>query len=85
MWQVCLGIDDLLERYPVGLHDPERSAELMKSSGWTRNAESLWEKDGDTIRIVIEGYPGLFLDITPIMEHPGVTRYKERHGELPSG
>ncbi|MEE2659194.1 MAG: ABC transporter substrate-binding protein [Candidatus Latescibacterota bacterium] len=61
------GIDDLLERYPVGLHDPERSAELMKSSGWTRNAESLWEKDGDTIRIVIEGYPGLFLDITPIM------------------
>ena len=30
-------------------------------------------------------HPWMDIDITPIMEHPGVTRYKERHGKLPPG
>ncbi|MBT7862462.1 MAG: ABC transporter substrate-binding protein [Gemmatimonadetes bacterium] len=60
-------VDDLLERYPVGLHDPDRSADLMRASGWLRREDGLWMKDGQRVRIVLEGYPGLFLDIAPIM------------------
>ena len=30
-------------------------------------------------------HPWMDIDITPIIEHPGVTRYKDRYGELPSG
>jgi len=30
-------------------------------------------------------HPWMDIDITPIMKHPGVTRYQERYGELPPG
>ncbi len=30
-------------------------------------------------------HPWMDIDITPIMEHPGVAKYRERYGELPPG
>jgi peptide/nickel transport system substrate-binding protein len=60
-------IDDLLEKYQVNRHDPTRSAELMGAKGWLKNEQGFWHKDGTTAKMVIEGYPGLFQDFTPIL------------------
>ena len=60
-------VRDLLEKYPVGTYDPARSAAIMEERGWRRNEEGFWSKGGQVVRMVIEGYPGLFQDFTPIM------------------
>ncbi|MFC1525229.1 ABC transporter substrate-binding protein [Candidatus Latescibacterota bacterium] len=49
-------IDDLLEKYPVGLFDPARTAAIMEEIGWQRDPEGYWSRDGQRLKIVIDIY-----------------------------
>lgn len=50
-----------------GLYDPEASAALMEEAGFTMNRDDLWEKDGETVNAVIQGFSGIHSDIVPIL------------------
>jgi peptide/nickel transport system substrate-binding protein len=59
-------VEDLLEKYPVGLHDAQRSAALLESSGWQRDAEGIWTRRGERARVVID-ISNAFQDIAPVL------------------
>ena len=59
-------IQDLLDEFPVGLHDPARSAKIMTRKGWELDSEGLWTKDGKHLSTVIDVFPS-FQDLTPVL------------------
>ncbi len=50
-----------------GLYDPDASAVLMEKAGFSKNGDDMWEKDGETINAVIQGFSGIHGDIVPIL------------------
>lgn len=65
MRQYTAQIQDLLEQYPVGRYDLERSARLMEGLGWKKE-EVFWTKNGQRLKILIDIYP-IFQDLTPVL------------------
>ena len=65
MRQYTAQIQDLLEQYPVGRYDLERSARLMERLGWKKE-EGFWTKNGQRLKILIDIYP-IFQDLTPVL------------------
>jgi peptide/nickel transport system substrate-binding protein len=59
-------IADLLEKYPVGTHDPSRTDEIMTSKGYTKDSDGFWTKDGERLSFTIEIFD-IFQDIAPIL------------------
>ena len=59
-------IQDLLEKYPVGVYDLTRSAALMRRNGWEKDSRGLWTKDGKTIKMPVNIFGG-FQDIGPVV------------------
>jgi len=59
-------VEDLLEKYPVGAHDPDRTAVIMTRKGWTRDQEGIWTRKGARAKIVID-ISNTFQDITPVL------------------
>ena len=59
-------IQDLLEKYPVGLYDLERSAMIMRRNGWEKNDRGMWSKNGQTVRMAVNIFGG-FQDIGPVI------------------
>jgi peptide/nickel transport system substrate-binding protein len=45
----------------------EKSGQLMTEAGFTKNSSDLWEKDGQTVSAVIQGFEGIHSDIVPIL------------------
>jgi peptide/nickel transport system substrate-binding protein len=45
----------------------EKAGQLMTEAGFTQNGDGLWEKDGQTISAVINGFEGIHADIVPIL------------------
>jgi ABC-type transport system substrate-binding protein len=60
-------IKALEEKYQPGAYDPDQSAALMTEAGFTMNGDDLWEKDGATVNMVIQGFEGIHSDIVPIL------------------
>ena len=60
-------VQDLLEKHGVNEHNPAKTAQIMQRKGWSKDAEGLWVKGGERVRIPIVVYPGLFQDFTPIL------------------
>ena len=56
----------LLEKYPVGLHDPTKTADIMISKGWVRDEEGFWSRGGERFKLVIDIF-SLFQDIIPVV------------------
>ena len=52
-------VQDLLEQHPVGLFAPARSAALMQESGWQRDAEGIWTRDGAQAKDTARHQPDL--------------------------
>jgi len=67
-------IQDLIEKYEVGVYDPQKTAEIMERKGWSRDADEFWSRDGERFKIVIDIFE-IFRDITPVL-----TRQLERAG-----
>jgi peptide/nickel transport system substrate-binding protein len=47
--------------------DLEASAKLMTEAGFTKNADGLWEKDGQTVNATINGFEAYQGDIAPLL------------------
>ena len=58
-------IEDLLDRYPVGTHDPAKTAEIMQRRGWVLEKD-IWTKEGTPFKITIDLHPNLH-DIVPVL------------------
>jgi ABC-type transport system substrate-binding protein len=54
-------------QYEPRKFDPEASAALMTEAGFTKNGDDLWEKDGATVNMVINGFEGIHSDIVPVL------------------
>jgi peptide/nickel transport system substrate-binding protein len=59
-------VQDVVDKYPVALHDPQKTAEILTRKGWVREDGGVWMKEGERFKIVIDISPG-FQDITPIL------------------
>jgi peptide/nickel transport system substrate-binding protein len=60
-------VQALIEQYQPGKYDLEESAALMQEAGFTKNGDDLWEKDGQTVNMVIQGFEGIHSDIVPVL------------------
>jgi ABC-type transport system substrate-binding protein len=60
-------VQALIEEYQPRKFDPEEAASLFTEAGFTQNADGLWEKDGQTIPGVINGFEGIHSDIVPVL------------------
>ena len=50
-----------------GLYDPDLAATLMEEAGFSLNRDDLWERDGETVSGIIQGFEGIHSDIVPIL------------------
>jgi peptide/nickel transport system substrate-binding protein len=60
------GVKAAAEKYGPK-YDLAESEKLMTDAGFTKNADGLWEKDGQTVNTVINGFQGIHSDIVPIL------------------
>ncbi len=58
----------LEEKYQPRKFDLAEAATLMEGAGFTKNADGLWEKDGETINATIQGFQGIHSDMAPVLE-----------------
>jgi peptide/nickel transport system substrate-binding protein len=59
-------IEDLLEEYDTLEYNPEEGDALMEQSGFEKNGQGFWERDGEVFEITINGWT-IFNDIGPIV------------------
>ena len=57
----------LEEELQPGLYDPDLASSLMEEAGFSLNRDDLWERDGETVSAVIQGFEGIHSDIVPIL------------------
>ncbi len=57
---------DLLEQYPTLEFNPDKGAELLTQSGWAKNGDDKWEKDGTVLNVPIESFQ-VMADIGPVI------------------
>lgn len=60
-------VQALIEKYQPRKFDLAESEKLMTEAGFTKNADGLWEKDGQTVNAVIQGFEGIHSDIVPVL------------------
>jgi len=60
-------VKDLLEQYPIGKHDPAKTAQIMQSKGFTKDSEGFWVNNGERIETLILTSPGFFQNFVPII------------------
>jgi peptide/nickel transport system substrate-binding protein len=58
---------DLLQKYPLGTTDPNKTAQIMQSKGYSKDSGGFWAKDGKRWSWVISLPPPFFTDITPVI------------------
>ena len=57
----------LEENYQPRRFDLDTSAKLMTDAGFTKNADGLWQKDGQTVNATINGFEAYQGDIAPLL------------------
>ena len=60
------GIQDLVDKYEIGVHDLSKSAAIMQRKGWKKDSEGFWSKDGERLTVVIDIF-GIFNDLAPVL------------------
>jgi peptide/nickel transport system substrate-binding protein len=60
-------VKDLLEKYPIGLHDPAKSGQIMQSKGYAKDGEGFWAKAGKRLEMLIIHPPGFFQSFLPVL------------------
>ena len=51
----------------LSTYDPARTAEIMQRKGWHKDEDGFWSKDGTRLKIVVDVFPNLFQDFTPVL------------------
>ncbi|MDP9469688.1 MAG: ABC transporter substrate-binding protein [Chloroflexota bacterium] len=60
-------VQDLLQKNPIDVYDPSKTAEIMQRKGWRKDAEGFWAKDGQRFTMVISNPPGFFHNFVPVI------------------
>ncbi|MEP7356000.1 MAG: ABC transporter substrate-binding protein [Anaerolineales bacterium] len=60
-------IKALEAQYQPGRFDLAESARLMTAAGFSRNADGLWAKDGETFNAQVNGFDSIHNDIAPVL------------------
>ena len=60
-------IQDLFAQYQLNTYDPARTAEIMERKGWHKDEDGFWSKDGTRLKMVVDVFPNLFQDFTPVL------------------
>jgi peptide/nickel transport system substrate-binding protein len=60
-------VQDLLEKHPIGEHNPSKTAKIMESKGYRKDGEGFWTKDGKRVETLIIHSPGFFQSFLPIL------------------
>lgn len=58
----------LEEQYEPRKFDLDEAAALMTEAGFTLNGDGLWERDGETVNMTIQGFEGIHSDMAPVLE-----------------
>jgi len=66
-------VQALIAQYEPRKFDPAESAALMESAGFALNGDDLWERDGETVSAVINGFEGIHSDIVPVLSEMFLT------------
>jgi peptide/nickel transport system substrate-binding protein len=61
-------VQALEAKYQPRRFDLDASAKLMTEAGFTKNADGLWQKDGQTVNATINGFAAFQGDIAPLLE-----------------
>ncbi len=57
---------ELAARHEVGVFDLEKSAQILRRKGWTREGKGFWQKEGKPLTLVIDIFSH-FQDLTPVL------------------
>jgi len=60
-------VQALVAQYEPRKFDPDEAATLMTDAGFALNGDGLWERDGETVSAVINGFEGIHSDIVPVL------------------
>jgi peptide/nickel transport system substrate-binding protein len=60
-------VKDLLEKNPIDVYDPNKTAQIMQSKGYAKNGDGFWAKDGQVLSITMNNAPGFFLNFAPVI------------------
>jgi len=60
-------VNDLMQAYPVDAFDLDKTAQIMQSKGYAKNADGFWAKGADHFSIVLIATPPFFTDIAPVI------------------
>lgn len=60
-------VKDLLEKTPVDVYDPNKTAQIMQSKGYAKNSDGFWSKDGKVLSFTMNNSPGFFLNFAPVI------------------
>jgi len=60
-------VQALQAKYQPGKFDLAQSAQLMTQAGFAKNADGLWEKDGQTVNATIDGFELFHGDVVPLL------------------
>ncbi|HZQ98993.1 MAG TPA: ABC transporter substrate-binding protein [Chloroflexota bacterium] len=60
-------VQDLLKAKPIDAYDPNKTAQIMQSKGWQKDAEGFWAKGGQRFPFVILLPPGFFQNSAPVV------------------
>jgi len=56
----------LYKKYPIGTHNPQKTADILQKKGYTKNNQGMWTKGGKTFSIVFN-MGSNFLPIAPVV------------------
>lgn len=59
-------IQDLIDKYEVGVYDPEKTADILLRKGWAKDSEGFWIKDGERLTVVVDIF-SIFNDLAPVL------------------
>lgn len=66
-------VQALIAQYEPRKFDPAEAATLMEAAGFALNGDDLWERDGETVSAVINGFEGIHSDIVPVLSEMFLT------------
>jgi peptide/nickel transport system substrate-binding protein len=60
-------VKDLLEKNPIDVYDPNKTAQIMQAKGYAKNGDGFWAKDGKAFSFTLNNAPGFFLNFAPVI------------------
>ncbi len=60
-------VSDLLQKYPIDDHDPNKTAQIMQSKGYAKDQGGFWAKGGKRFPLLVVTPAGFFDNYVPVL------------------